>query len=98
MIEFKEYVNILGTNYKIEKHKTCDDVILQGGVAGYCSGINKLIVVVDMEHESFISDMNEEFEKDIYMKEVMRHEILHAFLYESGLSDNSFIQEAWAKK
>lgn len=32
-----------------------------------------------------------------YKKKVLRHEITHAFLYESGLWSNSFFNGAWAQ-
>lgn len=32
-----------------------------------------------------------------FKKKVMRHEILHAFLYESGLRENTFKSNAWAE-
>ena len=32
-----------------------------------------------------------------YTKKVLRHEIIHAFLYESGLWNNSGDVEAWAQ-
>ena len=32
-----------------------------------------------------------------FKKKVLRHEILHAFLYESGMRENSFKCDAWAE-
>lgn len=32
-----------------------------------------------------------------YQRKVIRHEIIHAFLYESGLDNNSLSGGAWAK-
>ena len=66
-------------------------------IAGFCDGYIKEIVVCDMhtykgwEHDT---------EKTIVecQKETIRHEIVHAFFYESGLWDNSFgIDNSWAK-
>lgn len=32
-----------------------------------------------------------------YQKKVLRHEIVHAFLYESGLWQNAYGSKCWAK-
>lgn len=32
-----------------------------------------------------------------YIKKVKRHEIIHAFLFESGLSECSYKSDEWAK-
>ena len=32
-----------------------------------------------------------------YQRKVIRHEIIHAFLYESGLAENSLSASAWGK-
>ena len=84
-------VNILGTTYKIitatenekPKLKECD---------GYMDFSTKEIVV-----EKFESDPMSIQDLEYYAKKVMRHEITHAFLYESGLWDNSEDVTAWAK-
>lgn len=73
-------VNILGTIYTIyektseeDKHLlTCD---------GYCDKTTKKIVVTKERYGNF-----EDF--DMYFKHIKRHEIIHAFLHESGLLDN----------
>ena len=31
-----------------------------------------------------------------YEKKILRHEIIHAFLFESGLAENSATSESWA--
>jgi len=84
-------VNILGTTYKViiadekqkPKLKKCD---------GYMDQSIKEIVVGDFEDDlMFVNDMVD------YTKKVLRHEITHAFLYESGLWDNSGNVKAWAQ-
>lgn len=91
-------VNILGTEYTIETHKVSEDEYLEKNrLAGYCGEDSKLIVIADMSEEKYFSDMNEK-EKKSYRKRTLRHEIIHAFLNESGLSDNSNrFDGAWAK-
>ena len=91
-------VNILGTEYTIETHKVSEDEYLEKNrLAGYCGEDSKLIVIADMSEEKYFSDINEK-EKESYRKRTLRHEIMHAFLNESGLSDNSNqFDSAWAK-
>lgn len=82
-------INVLGTGYKIEVHKVSEDETMKSRrLAGYCGEESKLIVIADMSEEEFFPDMNKE-EREIYRKKVLRHEIIHAFLNESGLSDSS---------
>ena len=91
-------VNILGTEYSIETHKVSDDSNLEKNkLAGYCGEESKLIVIADMTEEKYFSDVDEK-EQEAYRKRTLRHEIMHAFLNESGLSDSSNqYGGAWAK-
>lgn len=91
-------VNILGAEYSIETHKVSDDSYLEKNkLAGYCGEEIKLIVIADMTEEKYFSDMDEK-EQEAYRKRTLRHEIMHAFLNESGLSDSSNqYGGAWAK-
>ena len=85
-------VNVLGTEYKIEYKKREDDEQLEES-DGYCDTSSKLIVVEDMKLEKGSK-------KDLktYAKQVLRHEIIHAFLHESGLDNCSLVYSAgWAK-
>lgn len=91
-------IDILGTEYRIEIHKVSEDSYMEKkGLAGYCEEENKLIVVADMSEEKYFVGMDEKAQK-IYRKKTLRHEIMHAFLNESGLSDSSNrFDGAWAK-
>ena len=81
----KEKINILGTIYKIsfasrEENKKLEEV------DGYTDTYLKNIVVSKKE------DFSEQWDQkriEIYQNKVLRHEIVHAFLYESGLDINS---------
>lgn len=65
--------------------------------AGYCSEYTKEIVIADMTEEKFFPDMTDS-EIEAYRKSLLRHEIVHAFLNESGLSVSANgTQESWAK-
>ncbi len=92
-----EYVNILGTEYSIIVRKYDEDKTFKRYDAnGYCSCSDHEIVLCDMatfpdwEHETDLARENQ-------MKTTLRHEIVHAFLGESGLSANSNESVAWAR-
>ena len=77
-------VNILGTEYTIERRKEADDPKLADGIDGYCDTSVKLLVICDFEQD-------EQCKEDLqaYGLQVLRHEIIHAFMHESGLDANS---------
>lgn len=91
-------VNILGTEYTIETHKISEDETMKKNQwSGYCDEEQKLIVVADMTEKEFI-DIDSADGQEQYIKKTLRHEITHAFLNESGLSDNASTPAcAWAK-
>lgn len=85
-------INILGTEYTIlqlsdeeEPYlKTCD---------GFCDRSRKKIVIAKMETNPDSYEVDVEW----YRKKVLRHEIIHAFLHESGLEENSNKTDMWAR-
>lgn len=85
-------VDILGTEYTVcldvdEK----DDVRLRK-VDGYMDHSVRKIVVAKMEpDEQSLEDLR------MYAKKVLRHEIIHAFLVESGLRESSGKAGSWAQ-
>lgn len=91
-------INILGTQYTVEVKKYDEDEAFERrSVCGYCDEWVKQIVICDMstykgwEHESPKT-------AEAAQKETMRHEIVHAFFSESGLSySSSAVEGAWAK-
>lgn len=91
-------INILGTEYRIETHKVSEDSYLEDNkLSGYCGEDGKLIVIADTSEEKYFLGMDEK-EQETYWKKTLRHEIMHAFLNESGLSDCSNQYDgAWAK-
>lgn len=91
-------INILGTNYKIIKKKYDEDELFKkNGWAGYCNETLKEIVICDMKsHPEF--DNSTEKEIELIEKDLLRHEIVHAFFNESGLSYCSLnYSGGWAK-
>ena len=79
-------VNILGTEYTIETRTEATDKYLIGH-DGYCDKTTKEIVIDDFTPTDItVKDLK------VFHKMVLRHEIVHAFLNESGLDT-----ESWAK-
>lgn len=91
-------INILGQNYTVSWVKKGQDAYMDKmGFAGYCCGIEKKIVILDLKSIPEYKDETDEYCKK-YEDCTMRHEVIHAFLNESGLQWNSFTpDEAWAK-
>ena len=94
----KNYVDILGTRYRIEVHKISNDNYLKDNkFDGYCSEYEKLIVISDVTEKDFFGETTE-IERINVEKSILRHEIVHAFLNESGLSANTAQYSCgWAK-
>ncbi|WP_105176862.1 hypothetical protein [Clostridium cagae] len=76
-------VNILGTEWTIEVRKRTEYEGLEKCDA-YCDNSIKLIVI-----EEFQEDANTLKNLDVYRKQLLRHEMIHAFLHESGLAECS---------
>lgn len=89
--EAKSTVNILGTQYTILVIDKAD-YRYDREADGWCDAISKEILIFNFEQSP-------ESLKDLvaYQKKVLRHEIIHAFLYESGLWQNSRESNCWAK-
>lgn len=80
-----QFVNILGAEYKIIRSDMVQHPKLERA-AGYCD-FNVHTIVVD-EFKNPDQDATEDMEA--YKNKVLRHELVHAFLRESGLSTNSW--------
>lgn len=86
-------VNILGTEYRVIRGSTDKYPKLQNA-DGYCDHSIKEIVVLDCS--KYEDDINRIKDLESYEKKVARHEVIHAFFYESGLWVNSFSVDDWA--
>lgn len=74
-------INILGSPWNIYYRSPKDDKTLKdGGFDGYCDKTTRTIVVTS--ENGNLGDFK------IYQKAVLRHEIIHAFMYESGLGSS----------
>jgi hypothetical protein len=80
-------VKILGTTYTIKELNRTQDTLLNS-CDGYCDKTSKTIVVLKTDYESNLDDF------EAYKKKIIRHEIIHAFLFESGLHEN-FKHDGW---
>lgn len=79
-------INILGTDYEILRQNHKQNPKLENA-NGLCENYSKKIVVdtfEDAKEDVMCVEKLEEFEN-----KVLRHEIIHAFLSESGLRNNS---------
>ena len=86
-------IDVLGTKYSI-KYKTEDKDCKLKECDGYCDTSVKSIVVLDMET---VRDKGSIEDLLSYQKKVTRHEIIHAFMYESGLSVN-WKHDGWGQE
>ena len=84
-------IKILGTKYKIKYRVPSEDTRLEES-DGYCDKTTKSIVV----HWPFAEAPQNVGDLKTHRKKVLRHEIIHAFLFESGLAECSEITESWA--
>lgn len=73
-------VNVLGTEYEVIEKEEAD----MKGWDGYCdSSVSEIAIAKFTEEEGSLGDLEQ------HRKKVLRHEIIHAFLNESGLMANS---------
>ena len=88
-------VNILGVEYTIiykSDKRIAKDVSAEvGQYGGYCNAYKKEIVIA--KQNTGTEDVET---KEAVRKRVLRHEITHAFLHESGLYEDSLNTDAWA--
>lgn len=90
--------NILGTKYDIiKRNKEDDEYLKNNNCLGYCDFKDRKIIFLNVDKAEYFKD-NSEYSRKETVKETLRHEILHAFLFESGLNDSSLqIDGAWAR-
>lgn len=79
-------VDVLGTTYTIKESNSVIDLNLEDN-DGYCDVTTKTIVI-----DTFKDSPGSVKDLESYKKQVIRHELVHAFLFESGLHGCS-----WAK-
>lgn len=74
-------IDVLGTKYTIlERSEVQDTNLLE--CDGYCDKTAHLIVIITKSNDCNLADF------EVYRRKILRHEIIHAFLFESGLHEN----------
>lgn len=91
MQDFK--VNILGSEWSV-KFGNGKEYPNLAEMDGYTDLSTREIVVDDMEASQ--GQIGAKADLESYQKQVVRHEIIHAFLLESGLDSNSNSADSWA--
>ena len=86
----KMKINILGTEYTLTVCSEDEDLLLNG-MDGLTDETTKELLVESYEKNK--DDPNCKKNLQVQINKVKRHEIIHAFLFESGLAENS----AWAQ-
>ena len=77
-------VDVLGTPYTIKEKNMVEDHELEV-TDGYCDYTTKEIIIAAIgERPGSVGDLND------YKRKVIRHELVHAFLFESGLGSESW--------
>lgn len=90
MLTEARVINILGTDVRVQfREEKADEKLLDAG--GYYDSTENLIVVKIPEKDPMsVGNL------EAHQKKVLRHEIVHAFLYESGLDWSASPTECWA--
>ena len=87
-------VDVLGVEYTILQKTDEEDALLKEA-DGCCDTSVKRITLRRYTQEDR-EQPNSQRDLDEYQRKALRHEIVHAFLYESGLSVNSGGASNWA--
>lgn len=84
MKKLMSIVDVLGTSYDIFECDKSEDTVLEES-DGYCDNtIHRCVIGALEPDERNFEDLN------VHRQRVIRHELIHAFLFESGLADNSW--------
>lgn len=89
-----EFCTILGTKYMIQYKTSNEDKSLEE-CGGYCDFFDSRIIVKRFSEED-LKDKYITKNEDNFVKTVLRHEIVHAFLFEAGLANDSNSSQSWA--
>lgn len=83
-------INVLGTDIQVFFRKEEDDQMLCDFDGYYDSSLNIIVVKIKEPDTYAVGDLEN------YQKKVLRHEIVHAFLHESGMDCCSASADPWA--
>lgn len=85
-----KFIVVLGTRYYIKFRDFSEDPKFErDNIDGYCDCVNKEIIVCNMLSRNDTWKDESTNTCNLYEQSVLRHEIIHAFLFESGLADSS---------
>ena len=88
-------VNILGTTYKVYLNVPSTKDPCLNGLFGYTSFHEKKIVVADIRTIPGWESADDTITRDVFSCTV-RHEVIHAYLMESGLNGSANPSNCWA--
>ena len=89
MLTNERTVTVLGTKIQVLFRKEAEDEKLEELGGYYDSSVQRIVVKIPEEDKLSVEKL------EAHQKKVLRHEILHAFLHESGLDYSSCQPEAW---
>lgn len=89
-------INILGTTYKVYLNVPLSKDNVLSEAFGYTDFHEKRIVVADIRTLPNWEEGSDEAVRDIYATTV-RHEVIHAYLMESGLNSSANGVSCWAR-
>lgn len=87
-------VDILGTTYTINKEVDEEQDSRMKDLYGFCDYTTKEI---GLAKDILEKEDNSMTDLQSFQNKVLRHEIIHAYLYESGLNENSNKSISWAE-
>lgn len=90
----KKVIDILGTKYTVLFDVPINKDKALEGRCGYCFPKARKIVIADLHMIDSWKD-EDEVSIDRQVREVIRHEVIHAFLAESGLWGNASGTDCW---
>lgn len=90
MLTKPRIINVMGTDIRVEFRKAADDKKLSNADGYYDHSVGLIVVLIPEPDDNSVEDLER------YQKRVLRHELTHAFLYESGLYVSSGSADAWA--
>lgn len=83
-------INVMGTDIRVEFRNQADDKKLSHADGYYDHSADLIVVAIPEPDENTVENLER------YQKQVLRHELTHAFLHESGLHASSGSADAWA--
>ena len=91
-------IDILGTLYDVLfKDYEDEPLFKKRSIDGYSDDVDKALCICTMKTHPNYADETEEYCHKIE-KGILRHEIIHAFLNESGLQESALIYDSgWAR-